>query len=144
MYGTAVHQGLSKYLTAQDTHISPTSSNHSRPLSSHGNLLSLQSQSTIQEYKPFLCLILSKLIWKLVIALSWNNQIFPFLKSNGINRLPKSYQPLFMTKSIHRFIPPFRHFLLFEITVNFECHFAPASRSQEILKLSSPFHLGFS
>ena len=50
---TAVHQGLSKYLTAQDTHISPTSTNHSRTLSSNGNLLSLQSQSTIQEYKTF-------------------------------------------------------------------------------------------
>ena len=50
---TAVHQGLSKYLTAQDAHISPTLSNHSRTLSCHGNLLSLQSQSTIQEYKTF-------------------------------------------------------------------------------------------
>ena len=46
---SAVHQGLSKYLTAQDTHISPTSTNHRRTLSSHGNLLSLQSQSTIQK-----------------------------------------------------------------------------------------------
>ena len=53
-YGaTAVHQGLSKYLTAQDTHIILTSTNHSRTLSSHGNILSLQSQSTIQEYKTF-------------------------------------------------------------------------------------------
>ena len=50
---TAVHQGLSKYLTAQDTHISQTSTNHSRTLSSHVNLLSLQSQSTIQECKTF-------------------------------------------------------------------------------------------
>ena len=50
---TAVHQGLSKYLTAQDTHISPTSTNQRRTLSSHGNLLSLQSQSTIQEYKTY-------------------------------------------------------------------------------------------
>ena len=48
---TAVHQGLSKYLTAQDTHISPTSTNHIRTLSSHGSLLSLQSQSTKQEYE---------------------------------------------------------------------------------------------
>ena len=48
---TAVHQGVSKYLTAQDTHISPTSTNRSSTLSSHGNLLSLQSKSTIQEYK---------------------------------------------------------------------------------------------
>ena len=50
---TAVHQGLSKYLTAQDTHISPTSTHHSKTLSSHGNLLSLQSQSKIQEHKTF-------------------------------------------------------------------------------------------
>ena len=50
---TAVHQGLSKYLTAQDTHVSPTSTNHSRTLSSHGNLLSFESQSTIEEYKTF-------------------------------------------------------------------------------------------
>ena len=70
--------------------------------------------------KLFLFLVLSKLIWKLVIALSWNNQIFTFLKSNGINRLPKSYQPLFMTKSIHRFISPlFSHHLLSKITVKF-------------------------
>ena len=45
---TAVHQGFSKYMTAQDTHISPASTNHHTTLSSHANLLSLQSQSTIQ------------------------------------------------------------------------------------------------
>ena len=33
------------------TNISPTSTNHSRTMSSNGNLLYLQSQSTIQEYK---------------------------------------------------------------------------------------------
>ena len=71
---TAVHQGLSKYLTAQDTHISQTSSNHRRTLSNHDNLLSLQSQSTIQEYKKkILFLVLSKLIQKLIITLSWSN-----------------------------------------------------------------------
>jgi hypothetical protein len=73
MFCTAVHQGLSKYLAVQDTHISPTSTNQSRTLSSHGNLLSLQSQSTIQEHKTFSVLVLSKLIQKLVIALSWSN-----------------------------------------------------------------------
>ena len=46
---TAVHQSLSKFLTAQDTHISPTSTKQSRTLSSHGNLIYLQSQSTMQE-----------------------------------------------------------------------------------------------
>ena len=50
---TAVHQNVSKYLTAQDTHISPTLTKNSRTLLRHGNLLSLQSQSTIQEYKAF-------------------------------------------------------------------------------------------
>ena len=47
------NKALSKYLAAQDTHISPTSTNHSRSLSSYGNLLSLKSQSTIEEYKTF-------------------------------------------------------------------------------------------
>ena len=50
---TAVHQGLSKYLNAQETPISPNSTKHSRTLSSHGNLLSIQSQSTIEVYKAF-------------------------------------------------------------------------------------------
>ena len=71
---TAIHQDLSKYLTAQDNQISPTSTKPSKALSSHGNLLSLQSQSTMQEWKTFfLFLVLSKQIPKLIIALSWNN-----------------------------------------------------------------------
>ena len=40
-YLTAVHQGLSKYQTAQDTRIRPTSIKHSRILLSHSNLPSL-------------------------------------------------------------------------------------------------------
>ena len=61
---TAVRQGLSKYLTAQDTHISPTSTKHGRNISIHNKILSLRSQSTIQEYRPFLLLVLGKLIRK--------------------------------------------------------------------------------
>ena len=52
---TALHWGLSKYLTAQYTQFSPTPTKHGRPLSSHGKLLYLQSLSTIQEYKFFFC-----------------------------------------------------------------------------------------
>ena len=36
---TALHQGLSKYLTAQDTHVSPTPNEHNKTLSRLGNLL---------------------------------------------------------------------------------------------------------
>ena len=39
LYLTAVHQGLYKYLTAKDTHISPISIKHSKTLLSHSNLL---------------------------------------------------------------------------------------------------------
>ena len=52
-YETFTHQSLSKYLTAQDTHFSPTITKRCRNMSSHGNLLSLQAQSTIQETKAF-------------------------------------------------------------------------------------------
>ena len=45
--GTALRGGLSKYLTAHDTHLSPTTSKHTRTSSSHGGLLSLQYLSTI-------------------------------------------------------------------------------------------------
>ena len=50
---TALHRGLSKYLTAQDTYFSPISSKHNRTMSSHGSLLSLQSWSTIQVNRFF-------------------------------------------------------------------------------------------
>ena len=39
--GTALHQGLSKYLTAQDTHITPTLTKHNRTPATLGKLLSL-------------------------------------------------------------------------------------------------------
>ena len=77
----ALHQGFSKYLTVQDTHCSPTPTKHSRTMSSHGNLLSLQSQSTIQESKAFLCLVLIKFIQKLDVAQSWDQLNFQFLLS---------------------------------------------------------------
>ena len=42
---TALYWGLTKYLTALYTHFTPTPTKHSITLSSHGYLLSLQSQS---------------------------------------------------------------------------------------------------
>ena len=50
---TALHRGLSKYLTAQDTHITPTIIKQNRTLARLGNLLSLQPQSTIQINRAF-------------------------------------------------------------------------------------------
>ena len=45
---TALNQGLSKYLTAQDTCGTPTLTKHNRTLARLGNLLSLQPRSTIK------------------------------------------------------------------------------------------------
>ena len=78
---TAVHQGLSKYLTAQDTHISTTSTNHSRTLSSHGNLLSLQPQSTIQKYKTFFVPSIVKTIPKTCYSFELEQLNFQFFIS---------------------------------------------------------------
>ena len=70
--GTALHQGLSKYLTAQDTRGTPTLTKHNRTLSRLGNLLPLQPRSTTNvNWVFFLSLVLIKLIKKLDIALSW-------------------------------------------------------------------------
>ena len=70
VYITALHQGLSKCLTAQDTHFSPTPTKHSRTLSSYGNPLAFQSQYTIQVYRLFLCLGLSIFNQKLDVGIS--------------------------------------------------------------------------
>ena len=51
--GTAFHQGLSKYLTAQDTHVTPTLTKHSITLARIGNLVSLHTGSTIQLNRAF-------------------------------------------------------------------------------------------
>ena len=48
MKDTALHESLSKYLTAQDTHGTQTLTKHHRFLSRLGNLLSLQAWYTIQ------------------------------------------------------------------------------------------------
>ena len=45
---TDLHWGLSKYLTAQDTRGTPTLTKHSRTLARLGYLISLQQQSTIK------------------------------------------------------------------------------------------------
>ena len=50
---TALHQGLSKFLTAQDTHSTPTITKHSRTLARIGNLVSLHPGSRIQENRAF-------------------------------------------------------------------------------------------
>ena len=42
------HRGLTKYLTAQDTHLSPTSSKLTRSISSHDSQPSLQFKSKMQ------------------------------------------------------------------------------------------------
>ena len=117
---TAVQQGLSKYLTAQDIHISATSTNHSRTPA----MVTYSPSNHSPQYKNiklFLFLVLSKLIQKLVIALSWNNliSIFPFLKSKGIKNAFENFTILYLwQKSIHRYIfPLFRHHLLSEITL---------------------------
>ena len=47
---TALHRGLSKYLTAQDTHGTPTLTKHNRSLARLGYLLSLKPWSTIKVY----------------------------------------------------------------------------------------------
>ena len=54
--GTALHSGPCKYLTAQDTHFSPTPFKYNRTLSSLGSLKSLQSlSSTLDHHWPSLC-----------------------------------------------------------------------------------------
>ena len=45
---TALHRGSSKYLTAQDTHITPTLTKHSKTSARLVKLLSLQPESIIQ------------------------------------------------------------------------------------------------
>ena len=50
---TAVHRGLSKYLTAQDTCDTPTITKHNRTLVRLGNLLSLKPRSTIKVNRVF-------------------------------------------------------------------------------------------
>ena len=54
-HSTALHRGLSKYLTAQDTRDTPTITKHNRTLVRLGNLLSLQPRSTIKLYWVFFC-----------------------------------------------------------------------------------------
>ena len=48
--GTALHLGLSKYLTAQDTRSTPFLTEHNRTLARLGYLVSLQPRSTIKEF----------------------------------------------------------------------------------------------
>ena len=50
---TALHQSLSKYLTAQDTRGTPTQTKHNRTLARLGNLLYLQSWYTLKMNRFF-------------------------------------------------------------------------------------------
>ena len=50
---TALHQSLSKYLTAQDTRGTPTITKHNRTLARLGNLLYIQPRSTIKVNRAF-------------------------------------------------------------------------------------------
>ena len=68
---TALHRGMSKYLTAQDTHFSSTASEHDTTMYSLFSQLSCQSWSTIQVNSFCLAILLSSFIQKLDIALSW-------------------------------------------------------------------------
>ena len=45
---TALHQGFSKYLSAQDTHVTPTLTKYNITLARLGKLLSLKPRSTIK------------------------------------------------------------------------------------------------
>ena len=50
-----IHQVLSKYMTAQDTHVTPTLTKHNRTLARIGNLVSLHLGSKIPENRVFSC-----------------------------------------------------------------------------------------
>ena len=82
---TALHQGLSKYLTAQDTSCTPTLTKNNSTLSRLGYLLSLQPRFKIR-LNFFLSLVLSKWIQNNVkLSAGYSNfSVFPFLKQNGI------------------------------------------------------------
>ena len=54
-HGTALHRGLSKYLTAQDTRGTPTLTKQNRTPARIGNLLSLQPGSTLKVERVFFC-----------------------------------------------------------------------------------------
>ena len=65
MHTTAFHLGWVKYLTPQDTHITPTLTKHKKTLARLVKLISLQQRSITQIIGPVLSLVLSKLIKKL-------------------------------------------------------------------------------
>ena len=108
----ALHTGLSKYLTALDTRVRLTLTKNCRTLARHGNLLSFQSQFTMQVICYFLSLMLSKLIIKLDIALSWGIQtLFFFCKAKQKNRGFQVWSLLIHGNKLYQF----HHHLLFKI-----------------------------
>ena len=69
---TALYHSFSKYLTSQDTRGPPTLTKRNRTLARLGNLLYLQSRSTIKlNMFFFLSVVLCELIKKLDTALNW-------------------------------------------------------------------------
>ena len=74
--GRPLGWGLSKNLTAQDIHFSPTRSKYNKTMLSHNSLLSLKPGSKIKVDKAFLSLVLNNPIQKLDVALSWSQISF--------------------------------------------------------------------
>ena len=97
---TALPWVLSKYLTAQDTHVTPTLTKHNRILVRLGNLLSLQPYSTIQLKDLFSVPSIKLNHHKIDIALSCQQQqkilnlIFFFINGN------KLYTSAFVANSV--------------------------------------------
>ena len=84
---TALHRGLSKYLTAQDTRFNSTQFKHNKTMSSLGTLLSLRTWSTMQVNTAFLSLLRSKFSQKTRESFRQGNEFFPFypfLRPNAI------------------------------------------------------------
>ena len=107
-HSTALHQGLSKYVTVQDTHITPTLNKHSRTIVRIDALVSLHQGSTIHAKRA---LILSKLMKKKTryrYELGTNKiPVFSFLKPNGITQTFWNFIILYLwQKVIHRCIFP--------------------------------------
>ena len=68
---TALHQGSSKYLTAQDTQSTPTLTKHDKTHGRFGELVSLQPQSKIQINRNFSVSSIELIDQKLRKAMIW-------------------------------------------------------------------------
>ena len=134
MNDTALHLGLSKYLTAQDTLSTPTLTKYDRTVSRLANLLSLQPRLAIKKKLsvPSNEQIDQKIRYISELVAKMLSFSFPQTKQNKTVFLQFDHSL-------------FRHHLLSEITIkSFQCHFSLGSSSQKIFKLSSFLHFGFS